>query len=119
RYELEQYFKDAAAAAKKRKPLDPVDLDAEPEEVEPLQFDADDAYLRIRRLVGGRAGNLELTPGGERIVYSSGSLYSVDFRGDDSKTIQSGGVGDVRMTLDGSKVTYIRSGQASSARVSG
>src|SRR5690606_33625479 len=149
RYELDEHFKDAAAAAKKRKPIDPVDLtappagDEEPEaeagaedgedaekkaddKREPLEFDTDDAYLRIRRITShpGSERNLELTPGGDRIVYAgsvdgSTGLYSVDHRGDDRKTIQSGGVSDVRMTLDGAKVTFIRSGQASASPVGG
>jgi tricorn protease len=126
RYELDQHFKDAAAAAKKRKPLDPVDLTAEPKAAEPLKFDTDDAYLRIRRITNhpGSERNLELTPGGERIVYAgsvdgSTGLYSVDFRGEDRKTIQSGGVSDVRITLDGSKATFIRGGQASASPVGG
>jgi tricorn protease len=80
-YELEEYFKKAAEAAKKRKPIDPVEWDKpasaapatppaadaekkddqkdtkkdekKPEAPKPLRFDTDDAYLRIRRVTSG------------------------------------------------------------------
>lgn len=139
RYQLDEHYAEAAKAAKKRKPIDPVDFaaEADPDEAdadadaakapEPMTFDVDDAYLRIRRIISynGSERDLELTPGGDRIIFSgeadgSSGLFSVDHRGDDRKTIQSGGgVGDVRVNLDGTKVTFVRGGQAQAAAPAG
>jgi tricorn protease len=157
-YELEEYFKKAGDAAKKRKPIDPVLWDAAAEdkpaaekaekgdkadepagekkpaakpakEPEGLKFDLDDAYLRVRRITNypGSVGNLQATPGGERIVFSGpgdlgateGSLYSLSYKGDDRKVIQAGNVGGVGLSLVGDRVTFVRQGQVSSAPLAG
>lgn len=100
-YELEDYFKKAAEAAKKRKPIDPVEWDKpvpatpaadaaaptageakkdekkdekKPETPKPLRFDTDDAYLRIRRVTNGlplSSPLLAITPGGDRVIFSA------------------------------------------------
>ena len=162
-YELDDYFKDAAKAAKKLKPIDPVeseepdgdaaepepaepaadgaqaagenaaaadegeagaddeaaDKEEEDEALEPLEFDAADAYLRVRRLTShpGSEGDLMITPGGDRVLYSASldggnSLYSVDYKGAERKTVQSGSVSNVTMSLTGDKAVMVRSGQA-------
>lgn len=167
-YELEEYFKKAAEAGKKRKPIEPVLWD-QPEEAKPeaekkdepmaepaakddaakpeaakpddkkdepakkakpkkptvLTFDAADAWQRVRRMTTppGSAGTLAITPGGERVVLSADgdperTLYSISYKGDDRKSIQVGGVGEVSVSLDGGKVAFIRTGQASLAPVS-
>jgi len=178
-YELEEYFKKAAEAGKKRKPIEPVLWDqpeeakveaekkdeakaepaamdeavkpdaakpeekkddaAKPEEKkdEPakkakpkkptvLTFDAADAWQRVRRMTTppGSAGTLATTPGGERVVLSADgdperTLYSISYKGDDRKSIQVGAVSEVSVSLDGTKVAFIRTGQASLAPVSG
>jgi tricorn protease len=153
-YELEEYFKKAAEEAKKRKPIEAVLWDApapsEPEAAgkdkaegadkaekaekpkkksEPLKFETDEAYTRVRRVtsVGTGVGGLQITPGGERLVFAGpgdpGSteptLVSVSHKNDDRKVIQAGNTGGVRVNLDGSRVTFIRQGQVSSAPVGG
>lgn len=138
-YELASHFKDAAASAKKAKPVKPVRTarpgreaegaeDAGEEEndaqelPEPLEFDADDAYLRVRRLTthNGREGDLAIAPGGERVIYSSGStLYSVDYNGQDRKTVHSGSVSNVTVNLAGDKVAFVSGGQAQTAPTGG
>ncbi|NRA57312.1 MAG: PD40 domain-containing protein [Phycisphaerales bacterium] len=124
-YELEQHFVAAAKAVNKKGAIDTPNFDEEYEAPEPLEFDAEDAWQRVRRLtrVDG-AGNLALTPGGDRVLYStsidgSTSLFSVNYRGQDRKTVQSGGVSSVYVTPNGSKAVFIRSGQASTARPGG
>ncbi|MEQ8317337.1 MAG: S41 family peptidase [Phycisphaerales bacterium] len=124
-YELAEYFKDAAKAVGKAGAIDTPDMTEPPEEREALEFDVDDAWKRVRRLtrVDG-ASDLALTPGGDRVLFStsidgSTSLYSVDYRGRDRKTVQSGGVSQVRVTADGSKALFIRGGQAATAKPSG
>ncbi|MCU0689517.1 MAG: S41 family peptidase, partial [Phycisphaerales bacterium] len=96
-YELEDYYKKQATAARARKAIDPVlwddakwvegDADrqekarkaaernptASPSPFKPLTFkDLDTAYLRVRRVnVGsGSIGTVLMTPGGDRIVFS-------------------------------------------------
>lgn len=171
-YEIDEYFKKAAEAAGKRKPLgaedekskdkpkrdkgqgdkskdgEPKNHDAEkakpetvspnsddakdektdadetkkPEKPKPLKFDVADAYLRIRRFASnpGNEGNLAMTPGGDRVIFSTSvederTLVSVDHKGKDRKTIQAGEVRDVRVSLTGDKVSFVRGGQASLA----
>lgn len=123
-YELAKYFEDAAKAVGKKGKIDTPDFD-EPVEREPLEFDAEDAWQRVRRLTRlNGVSNLALTPGGERVLFTSSidgstSLFSVDYKGQDRKTVQSGGVGQVGVTANGSKALFIRSGQATTARPGG
>ena len=152
-YELADYFKEAAEAAKKRKPLGADDKpvgkttakdgepakDAQPDSEkpadkpepkaktsEPLRFDAADAYLRIRRVttVPGGAGSLQLTPGGERVLFTASDggapgLFSVDYKGSEKKTVQAGRVSGVRVNLPGDKAFFVSAGEAASAQVGG
>lgn len=124
-YELDASIEEAAKAAKKRKPIAPVDLDAESDS-EAMTFDVDDAYLRIRRITSlpGSESDLALTPGADRIIFSASidgdnALYSVDHRGRERKTVQSGSVSDVSLSLDGTKVIFNRSGRAATASPTG
>lgn len=115
-----KYYEDAAKAAKKRKPLDP---DAEKEdaekEAEPAFTleDLEDAYLRMDRITNnlGSEGNLEVTPGGERIIYSSAEgqrgLYSRKWDGSGEERL-SGPASVQHVSLDGSKVITVRGGSA-------
>ncbi|MEN0020101.1 MAG: S41 family peptidase [Planctomycetota bacterium] len=123
-YELAEYFDEASKAAGKRKPLDKTDEDRD--EVEPFEFDADDAWLRVRRIttLSGSEGNLALTPGGDRIVFSSSwdgdaRLYSVKYDGSDRKTVQSGSTSDVTPSLNGKAITFVQSGQVKTASPTG
>lgn len=121
-YERATHFEDAVKEMKKRTMIDPVDFDAEYEEPEPLTFDTDDAYLRIRRVVSSSTsnGNLAILPAGDRIIFSdSGGLFSVDYSGGDRKSVVTGGAGQVSVSLDGSKLFMNRSGTPSSVASSG
>ncbi len=120
-WELEQHFKDAARELGRRKPLEP---GAAPPE--PLTFDAEDAWRRVRRLVAtpGSQGNLALTPAGDRVLFSARidgdtGLYSVDHRGRDRKTVHSSTVSGTSVALDGSRALFVTGGQARSASPSG
>lgn len=145
-YERDEYFKKAAEAAGKRKPpgtsspagkddakkegdekkaegdkADSTGKTAEADKApKPLEFDAEDAYLRVRRITSlpGAESNLAITPAADRIVFVGNAegdraLYSVDFKGGDRKTLQAGGGSDVSMSLTGDKVFFVRSGQVS------
>ena len=102
---------------------------AKSKKVEPLKFDTDDAYLRIRRItnVGTGVNNLAITPAGDRVLYTGPGdagttepvLASVSFKNDDRKAIQTGNLSSVRVGHDGAKVTFIRQGQVSVAPVAG
>ncbi|MFG0312624.1 MAG: S41 family peptidase [Phycisphaerales bacterium] len=133
-YELDQYIKDAAAAAGKLKPIEPVSFDdeekdeneAEGQERKALEFDADDAYLRVRRLTSTpeSESSLLLTPGADRVVFSTiidgnRSYVSADHRGRDRKTIKSGGVGDPRLSLNGKTLSFVTGGQAATTGPTG
>lgn len=142
-YEREDYFKKTAEAAGKRKPIETPAFvlkkltptsgqqpkaeaekkdEAKPEvkkTPEPLTFDAEDAYLRVRRVTSTpqSEGNLAVTPGADRIVFSGptdtdSSLLSIDFKGGDKKVLQAGSVGDVSMSLTGDRVVFVKGGLA-------
>ncbi len=142
KYELDAHFEEAVKAVKKLKPLEPAsaeeDEEAEEQEeagkaedksdkaAEALSFDTDDAYLRVRRVtsLAGSESDLALTPAGDRIIFEasidgSSSLFSVDHRGEDRKTIESGGVSDVSVSLTGEQVIYIDGGTAKTAGPTG
>lgn len=154
-YELADYFKEAADAAKKRKPLgaaaaagstaggagpgagarggrgeapadDKPKEDAkppvaakEPSPDNPFTFDADDAFLRVRRVpsVPSDVGALAITPGGERVLFTSSTegattFSSVDYLGKDRKTVFAGGAAGISVSLAGDKVLFRSSGPA-------
>ncbi|MBX3408513.1 MAG: PD40 domain-containing protein [Phycisphaeraceae bacterium] len=148
-YELDEYFKNAADEAKKLKPIKPTptkpaDEPAEkkgeenaqaengekpaparkkaaPKKAEPLKFDTDDAYLRVRRLTsipGGLSG-LFITPAGDRVMFNSSesdrAFVSVSRKNDDRKVIQAGGASPMGVSISGDKVTYVARGQAYTA----
>lgn len=157
-YERDEYFKKAAEAAGKRKPLEakpakpeekpeaqpaapadgaapaegekkPADEKPAPRAVEPkpLKFDADDAYMRIRRMTSSRGNEsgLAMTPGGDRILFNAPgedgppSLVSVDHKGQDRKVIAPGPLGGVDVSLTGDRVVFVRSGAANTAPKTG
>ena len=123
-YELATYFEDAAKAVAKKGKIDPPDL-SKPADRKPYDLHADDAWKRVRRITSlNGIGNLALTPGGERVLFStsidgSTSLYSVDYKGQDRKSVQAGPVSRVAVTPDGGKVLFLRSGQATTTRPAG
>lgn len=134
-YEIAKYYEDALGVAKKLKPIEPVvfgedatddsDSDTTKKKADSkkdiaLSFDTDDAYLRIRRLTSTPEGesDLVMTPAGDRIAFSTvidgdRTFVSVDYKGKDRKTIKSGGVGNPRVSLDGSSLSFVSGGQAS------
>lgn len=98
--------------------------EAKPKKAEPLKFDAEDAYLRIRRLTSSPGSKGTLQASSDRIVYSGlidgePSLVSVDQKNGDRKVIQAGAVGNVSMSITGDRVAFTRQGTASTAPTKG
>jgi tricorn protease len=150
--ELAAYYDEALKAAKKRKPLKPKrpataeeeeeeeeedddddeddegDEDEEDEDeapdAEPEPLDLEDAYLRVRRIstFPGSEGNLVLTPGGDRYVftgsYGESGLYSLKWDGTDRKKL-AGNVNVQHVTLTGDKVVFVSGGRAGTVAPSG
>lgn len=131
--ELEQYFKDSAAAAKKRKPLpapgaeekqkpnakkDAEDTTGDKQD-EPVHLDLDDAYKRLRRVttLPGNETNVEITPAGDRVVFTGANgtdagLFSIGWDGKDLKKL--GATGAVQhVSLTGDAVVFVAGGRAS------
>lgn len=82
---------------------------------EPLRFHLDDAHLRVRP-VGSVRGirQMDITPGGERIVFSASvdgvsGLFSVDYAGKERKTVATGARSPA-VNLTGDKVAYLAGG---------
>lgn len=174
--DLEKYYKDAADAAKKRKPLghDKKKDDKKPEKAEkpgadqpvttepapgppadapkgeadkpadaekkpepetkpappPFEPSLDDAYLRVRRITSmpGNEGNLEVTPAGDRFVFTGNNkgdggegLFSIKWTADDKdrKRLADGSPEVQGLSLTGDKVVYVDKGAVSLAPVEG
>lgn len=168
--ELERYFKDAVAAAKKRKPLKPIGAPETAESDEPgagrerpgrggrrgggdggdgdasgdgagrngdsgdegastteskmpAKLDLDDAWKRVRRITRNRGNesSVEITPGGDRFIFSAvdnePGLYSVKWDGTEQKRIGSGDLQQV--TLTGDRIVTVANGRATTLRPEG
>ncbi|MFM7134993.1 MAG: hypothetical protein ACKO0W_11825, partial [Planctomycetota bacterium] len=100
--DLDQYYKDATEALKKRKPLEPkapaekpAEQDAAKEPVDPFDgLELDDAYLRVRRVTSlpGDEGSMELLPAGDRLVFvgtegKERALFSIKTDGTEQKRV--------------------------------
>lgn len=134
-YELADYLKQAGDAAKRRKPIPTLTStvekprmgkDAPPSPTNPLSFDADDAWRRIRKItsIPTSVRNLDITPGGDRIIFTasidgSTQLLSVDYDGRNRRTIHAGAANVQGVTLTGDKVLFITGGQATTASPTG
>ncbi len=125
------YYDAAVKAAKKRKPLDPKKKDDDDDEADaeatPAPFDLsdlDDAYLRVSRVTSfpGGEGNLALTPGGDRVIFSASGplagLHSQKYDGSDRKEIAGGGSVQ-HVSFDGGRLVYVRGGQARTVKPAG
>ena len=101
-----------AQADKKEEPK------AETKPPEPLKFDPDDAYLRVRQILAlPGLGSIEVTPGGERVLFTasidgSPGLYSADYKGKERKNVAAGSANSPAVNLTGEKVTYISGNEA-------
>ncbi len=132
--DLEEYFKNANEALKKRKPVDASKQDSAkavtPEAAALFsELELDDAYRRVRRVTSmpGNEGNLELLPAGDKILFSSadsaasaspgdgpprqGSLSLVKYDGTDLKKLAASGR-VLGLSLQGDKATLVGSGGA-------
>jgi len=102
--------KKPAKAATKPEPLDPAHLA--------------DTYLRLRRVTNspGAEGNLEITPAGDRYIFTAaeegGGLFSLKWDGTDRKKL--GPVGSVEhVSLTGDKVVVVSAGRAAHVKPEG
>jgi tricorn protease len=116
----------AAPEAKKDEPKkDEAKKDEKKEEPKepPFEPSLEDAYLRLRRVTSmkGNEGNLEITPGGDRIVFTGNDggdggegLYSIKWNGDEKerKRLAEGEPRVQMVSLTGDKVVYIDKGSA-------
>lgn len=125
-YDLAAHFKKAAEKSKKNKPIDQVDFEKEHKPAKPLEFDLDDAYLRVRSLVrsDSSTGNLQITPAGDRVMFSASmdgppAYHSVDHTGGDRKQVTSGGVSRVHLSPSGDAVYFLKSGTPNSSTPTG
>ncbi|MBN2329826.1 MAG: PD40 domain-containing protein [Candidatus Omnitrophica bacterium] len=142
--ELQDYFKEAVEKSKKRKPLriDPPDdseedkpdkdedKDDQKEDVEddeedenqgmiqPIEkLDLDDAYLRLRRVttLSGSEGNNEMTPAGDKLIFSGSTdkegLFVIQWDGKELKRLGDS-VSVQVLTLPGDKAAFVSKGRA-------
>ncbi|MHC5109786.1 MAG: S41 family peptidase [Planctomycetota bacterium] len=141
--EREKYYEEAAKAAKKRKPLKIENPEAPKEDKgkeeeesgrdnesdeeitqDPVTLHLDDAYLRIRRVtsLNGNEGNNEITPGGDRYIFTAligeSGLYSVRWDGKERKKLgPSASVQHVSLT--GDKIVVVEGGRAGTVKPDG
>ncbi len=137
--ELADYYEDAAKAAKKRKPLktsetqdeddDSGDEEKKDEETESLldqelELELDDAYLRLQRVttLNGNEYNNEITPAGDRLIFTGKSgksgLFSIKWDGSDLKRLTDS-VDVQHVDLKGEKVVFVTKGRAGSVNPDG
>ncbi|MBL0926436.1 MAG: PD40 domain-containing protein [Phycisphaerales bacterium] len=95
----------------------PKDKDEAAKPSKPVELSLDDAYLRLRRITtaGGSKSNLEMTPGGDRVIYTANdggeALWSVKWDGTDKKRLHE--TASVQMiSLTGDKIVFVREGGA-------
>ncbi len=119
--ELDDYYKKAADAAKKRKPLTEVKDKADADKADPAKLDLDDAYLRLRRITRMPTSDRDaiIAPGGERIVFTNGGdLYTVKWDGSEPTRLAPSA--DLQhLTLPGDKVVAVRGGRAMTIALDG
>jgi len=130
--EREAYYRDNIASARRRKPIDPVDLskprgddeDATTASEVEFQLELDNAYRRLRRItrMPGNEWNLEFTPAGDRFVFTGsdagGGLLSVKWDGSDQKRL-TGTVSVQHLTTTGDRVVFVTGGRVGSVKVDG
>lgn len=144
--DLDQYFKDAAEAVKKRKPIAPrpakgadpaepveeqakADADADANRAAPsspfADLELDDAYLRVRRVttLRGNESSLELLPAGDKVVFTGSegresSLYAI--KSDGTGLQRLGASGDVQgLSFNGDRIVLVAGGVAQSSAAGG
>jgi len=137
--ELEEYYKNATDRARRIKPLDPIDFEnlreqhaagdfERPKSSEAEPFTEEDlrtAYLRLDRMTSlpGSQWNLEMTPAGDRLIFSgsvggTSGIYSIDWKGGDRKRLT--GTGSVQhLSHDGRKVVVVSGSQARTVNAAG
>ena len=135
--EQNDYFDERKEAAKKRKPLahrpekpakkDEPKKDGEKKKEKPkskpkpIELELDDAYMRVRRVTTARGNeaSLELTPAGDRIVYSTDSeLHVIGWDGKDDKKV-AGAASIQHLSLDGETVVLVAGGKAGTVKTGG
>jgi tricorn protease len=90
----------------------------------PVNYRLDDAYRRVRRLtrLPGDESGLEITPAGDRIVFSGNeggpAVLSVKWDGTEQKKVAPAGRA-VQVNLAGDKVVVLANGRASTSAPSG
>jgi tricorn protease len=101
------------------------DGDGKDAKATPAEYRLDDAYMRVRRItrLPGDETGLELTPAGDRVVFSgsdggTAAVLSVKWDGSDQKKVAAGGR-VTQMNLAGDKVTIVNAGRASTASPAG
>ncbi|MGP1347334.1 MAG: S41 family peptidase [Phycisphaerales bacterium] len=88
------------------------------------QWSLDDAYLRLRRITSlpGSEWNLDISGGGDRLVFTGNDggsgLFSVDWRGRDQKRL-TGSSSVQHVGLDGKTVVIVQGSQAHTVPITG
>ncbi len=144
----EDYFEERSKAVKKLGVIEPIawtpsaevpeESEAKPEadtekpaaeEKEPPfnREDLDDAYRRLRRMTSypGSESGLEITPAGDRLVFSASGgtggvsgVYSIKRDGSDERKLTSGGRAQ-QVAADGAKLVVVQSGRVSTVGPAG
>ncbi|MEE2908592.1 MAG: S41 family peptidase [Planctomycetota bacterium] len=126
-WERTEHFEAVSKKTGKKKILDLVDLEADYEPGDPLEFEnLDTAWKRASRLTRfeGEEDDLLLSPAGDAIIFSANvdgtqGLYRVDAMGDERKKLVSGTVRDLRRGPAGKTLSYVSSGSAKTVPLKG
>lgn len=132
--EFAQWQKDAAAEAKKRKPLAAADPKAKPasspspaaKAPAPFEPDLGDAWRRLVRVttLRGNESNLEILPGGDGFVFrgrngSDEGVFACNFDGTNLRRLVAGAASVQAVSLTGDSVLVVHSGRAATVPPAG
>ena len=130
--DLDQYFKDANDAVKKRKPLEAKGAedskkdeakkdDAKKDETKKSvlsDLELEDAFLRVKRVTTllGDESNLELSPAGDRLYFTGtegkdAALYAIKYDGTEQKKLGAS-MNVIGLSFSGDKIVGVNAGQA-------
>ncbi|QDU84684.1 hypothetical protein Pla163_17960 [Planctomycetes bacterium Pla163] len=116
-WQLAEHFEKAKKKVKAPKSGD---------EVEPLELDLEESWLRARRMTSfpGSEGSTLVSPSGDTILFSGSvdgddGVWSMKYDGSDRKRVISGRVSDLRLSLDGTKLTWVSGGSAKYCGIGG
>jgi tricorn protease len=82
-----------------------------PKETPKVEIDFDQIHTRIRVFLAGDAGGLEADPETGRVIFQrDGSIWTVDYDGQNARPLAQGGIDSFLPTLDWTRLVFVKDG---------